>query len=39
VIYEECSLLARGFAHVTLSHSARRSNRVAHMLTRKAEGP
>jgi hypothetical protein len=31
-IYEECTFLARGFAHVMFSHSHRESNRVAHTL-------
>ena len=38
-IYEECSFLSRGFAHVIFCHSPRESNRVAHTLACKAEGP
>ena len=37
-IYEECTFLSKGFAHVIFCHSARESNRVAHMLACKAEG-
>jgi hypothetical protein len=38
-IYEECSFLSRGFSHVIFIHCARESNKVAHMLACKAEGP
>jgi hypothetical protein len=39
VIYEECSFLARGVAHVMFCYSPMESNKVAHVLASKAEGP
>jgi hypothetical protein len=38
-IYEESAFLSRGFTHVIFSHCARESNRVAHTLASRAEGP
>jgi ribonuclease HI len=38
-IYEECTFLARNFAHFLFARCGRDSNRVAHTFACKAEGP
>jgi hypothetical protein len=35
----KCDFLSRGFSHVNFYHSSRESNKVAHTLACKAEGP
>ena len=37
-IYEECTLLAKGFSKIVFEFSSRESNRVAHTLAANAVG-
>ena len=38
-IYEECTMLCRGFTEVLFFHSPREANMAAHVLARYSEGP